>query len=145
MSAAAVITVGLGVLLIYEATGSVSIGDGSSISSATPLEPSGGETVKTSSLIWGGLFVAIALAGLMFVMKRLNNFVRDTIDRLASFLNWPIFATEMVLTLAIWGLCTILLLWWLPVGAFLSGAGLIFTEICFILAWLLYKRPKYKL
>ncbi|MFV0485058.1 MAG: hypothetical protein ACK5MU_02400 [Candidatus Saccharimonadales bacterium] len=144
LSAGAVLAVGVGIMLIYEATGSVNIADKVVV---VPGDPSAStdDAIKTSNIIWTGLFVVAMLVGFAFVMDKLNGFVRGAIKSTANFLNWPIFATEMVATLAIWGLCTALLLFWLPVGAILSGAALIFTELCFILAWLLYKMPKYKL
>ena len=147
ISAGAILTVGLGIILIHDATRSVDFGDNlfffPSISDGSAAQEDA--MVKTSNVIWAGLFVVAVTIGLIFTMKRLNGFVRGAIKNIAEFLNWPIFATEMVLTLAIWALCTIFLLWWLPVGAIISGSVLVFTELCFILAWLFYKRPKYKL
>lgn len=144
LSAGAILTVGLGVMLIYEASGSVNIGDETVIiSDETPTQGSG--MIKTSNVIWATLLVGATVIGLAFTVNKLNGFVRKSIKYLADFLDWPIFATEMVLSLAIWSLCTIFLLWWLPVGAIVSACALVLTEICFILAWLLYKRPKYTL
>lgn len=144
VSAGTVLGAGLGMMLIYMATRSVNIGGGIVL---VPEDAAGstGAMIKTSNLIWAGLFIVLAIVGMIFVMNRLNGFVRGTIKKLANFLNWPIFATELVLTLVIWGACMTLLLFLLPVGVIISGGVLVLTEICFILAWLLYKRPKYKL
>lgn len=147
LSAGVVLGVGVGALLAYEVLNPGSIG-GKDIVIVVSEGASGspvGSSIKTSNVIWAGIILVVVSAGLVLTIRQLNGFVRKSIVKIAGWLNWSILSAEIVLSLVAWALSAILMYFWIPAGTIMSAVFLVATVLCFVLAWLLYKRPKYKL
>jgi len=99
--------------------------------------------VLTTIVTIGAILFTFAL--IVLAARIYNNSLRKYIGKLAKLFHITIFGAEVVSTLIIWTLATIILLFIFPVASIITIFALIITELCFIFAWTAYGQPNYKL
>lgn len=113
--------------------------------SLIPPDSSGESVFRTSYLIWLIIILGLFIVGFIISIRQFNNFARKLIDKIAHIFTLPIFATEIVLTILIWGGGTALLLIIYPLFAIFAALAMLINLVLFALAWLAYRRPQYKI
>ncbi len=89
--------------------------------------------------------IILTLALIIIAARIYNNSLRKYIAKLAKFFHITIFGAEIVFSLIVWTLATIILLFIFPAASVVTIFALIITELCFIFAWTAYGQPNYKL
>ena len=113
--------------------------------SLTPPNNSENSTLNASSLIWLIIILFLFIIGLIVSIRQFNTSIRKAIAQIAKLFTLPIFATELTLSLLIWGACIVLMLIIYPIFAILPTCALVLNLLLFFLAWIFYHRPQYQL
>ena len=109
---------------------------------ATPISTAVRETAESGNInpvlstIITICAIIFAIALIYLAARIYNNSLRKYIGKLAKFFH---------ISLIVWTIATVILLFIFPVASIISIFALIITELCFIFAWTAYGQPNYKL
>ena len=140
-----IILAGMVMMMLYAAFSDAEVVDVVVPDSVPGGSSVGSGAVRTSGVIWSGLIVIAVTVGMIFTFRRLNAFMRGVVVKIAKFMRMSILGTELGLSAVVWGLVGVILALFFPIGEIAAAGFLVLNLLCYVLAWLLYGRPKYKL
>lgn len=153
-----ILSIGIGMLLVINPF--VSNGDSKNI--ADILSPSSylqNNAAHTSSrgialffeqneiISWlvSAAIIAAALLAVYYLCHKYNDTIRNIIANISKRTKAPIHMVELGLTLIIWSIVILMLIFSYPLAATLLIFSFIFNELFFLFGWISYGMPDYKI
>ena len=152
-----ILSIGIGALLVINPFISI---DGSRnifkiISSATyPQNPTSTAPrgvvlffAQNEILSWivSATIIAAMLLALYYLCRKYNDVIRSVIANISKHTKMPIHMTELGLTLIIWSIVILMLIFSFPLAASFLIFSFIFNELFFLFGWISYGMPDYKI
>ena len=91
-----------------------------------------------------GAIITATIVAICYLAKRYNNTIRNAIANIAHRTKIPIHMLELGLTLIIWSITIILIIFSLPVASTILIFPFIINELLFLFGWISYDMPDYK-